>query len=100
MLGFSEEEAQGAFAIRGEREYSASSGPIWVRFEQTSGNSISGNVFAKGCLGSESSLKDCHVRTFSDNPAKIMCIQTLHFISLKIIMKFYISIDFEIRIWC
>ena len=78
MLGFSEEEARGAFAIRGEREYSASSGPIWVRFEQTSGNSISGNVFAKGCLGSESSLKDCHVRIFSDNPSKRLCIQFYH----------------------
>ena len=61
-LGFSEEEIEGAFAIRGEREYAAAGGPIWIRIEQESNNAIPGNVVAKGCLGTESTLTECNVR--------------------------------------
>ena len=64
MLGFSEEEVEveGAFPIKGEPQFSASSGPIWVRMEQRSSNYLPHDVVAKGCVGTESSLSDCNVR--------------------------------------
>ena len=61
MLGFSEEDVEGAFAIRGESQFSASSGPIWVRMEQKSSNYLPHNAIAQGCVGSESSLSECNV---------------------------------------
>ena len=63
MLGFLEKDVKGAFAIKGEREFSASSGPIWVRIKQTSDNSIPDSILAKGCRGTEESLTDCNVRS-------------------------------------
>ena len=63
MLGFSEEDVAGAFPIKREREYAATDGPIWVRIEQASSSSIPNDVYAKGCLGSESTLRECNVRS-------------------------------------
>ena len=61
MLGFSEEEVEGAFPIKGEPQFSASSGPIWVRLKQRSSNYLPHDVIAKGCIGTESSISDCNV---------------------------------------
>jgi len=60
MLGFSEEEVEGAFPIKGEPQFSASSGPIWVRLKQRSSNYLPHDVIAKGCIGTESSISDCN----------------------------------------
>ena len=61
MLGFSEEDVEGAFAIRGESQFSAASGPIWIRMEQKSSNYLPYDAIAQGCVGTESSLSECNV---------------------------------------
>ena len=65
MLGFSGDDVEGAFPIKGERQYAAANGPIWIRIEKASSSAIPNDVFAKGCLGSETSLRDCNVRKHS-----------------------------------
>jgi len=60
MLGFSEEEVDGAFPIKGESQFSAASGPIWVRMEQRSTTYLPHDVVAKGCIGTETSLSECN----------------------------------------
>ena len=58
MLGFSGDEVARAKIYDGERDFTATSGPIWIRF---SNGTIPDNAVAQRCSGSETSLLDCHV---------------------------------------
>ena len=59
MLGFSADEVATARIYDGDRDFTATSGPIWIRF--TNG-SIPNNAVAQRCSGSEHSLTECNVR--------------------------------------
>ena len=58
MLGFSPEDVARASIYDGEKDFTATSGPIWVRF--TNGT-IPSNAVAQRCSGTEGSLNECNV---------------------------------------
>ena len=58
MLGFSDEEVARAHVYDGERDFTATSGPIWIRFMN---GTVPNNAIAQRCSGAESSLSQCHV---------------------------------------
>ena len=86
MLGFSPEDVARASIYDGEKDFTATSGPIWVRF--TNGT-IPSNAVAQRCSGSENSLNECNVRMTFDYhyQAKInvyfdnICIQLVYRLS-------------------
>ena len=59
MLGFSPDEIATARIYDGETDFTATSGPIWIRFLN---GTIPNNAIAQRCSGSESSLSECNVR--------------------------------------
>ena len=59
MLRFSEDEVERARVYDGEKDFTATSGPIWIRFKN---GSIPQNGVAQRCSGWENSLSDCNVR--------------------------------------
>ena len=69
MLDFSPEEVAGARIYDGEKDFTATSGPIWIRF--TNGT-IPNNAVAQRCSGSENNLSECNVRYLKCIPTKLM----------------------------
>ena len=63
MLGFSPEDVARASIYDGEKDFTATSGPIWVRF--TNGT-IPSNAVAQRCSGTEGSLNECNVSMISN----------------------------------
>ena len=61
MLGISQDEVATARIYDGEKDFTATSGPIWVRFLN---GTIPNNAVAQRCSGFENSISDCNVRTF------------------------------------
>ena len=58
MLGFSNSEVDRAHIYDGERDLTATSGPIWLRFMN---GTAPENGIAQRCSGSENSLSQCNV---------------------------------------
>ena len=63
MLGFSDNDISRAHIYDGERDLTATSGPIWVRFMN---GSVPDNAVAQRCGGNENSLSQCHVSMVCD----------------------------------
>ena len=63
MLGFSPEDVARASIYDGEKDFTATSGPIWVRF--TNGT-IPSNAVAQRCNGNEGSINECNVSMISN----------------------------------
>ena len=61
MLGFSDNDISRAHIYDGERDLTATSGPIWIRFMN---GSVPDNAVAQRCGGNENSLSQCHVSMF------------------------------------
>ena len=58
MLGFSNSEVDRAHIYDGERDLTATSGPIWLRFMN---GTAPENGVAQRCSGNENSLSQCNV---------------------------------------
>ena len=92
MLGFSADEVATARIYDGDRDFTATSGPIWIRF--TNG-SIPNNAVAQRCSGSENSLTECNVRiSVLVNNGKSICAHYPFY--EKIIMHFIFKFSFRI----
>ena len=63
MLGFSDNDVSRAHIYDGERDLTATSGPIWIRFMN---GSVPDNAVAQRCSGNENSLSQCHVSLVCD----------------------------------
>ena len=88
MLGFSDNDISRAHIYDGERDLTATSGPIWIRFMN---GSVPDNAVAQRCSGNENSLSQCHVSLVCDT---LSLESTLFAVLLKYLLHIFLQLSY------